>query len=81
MVPEYVISSNIDCLGYDHGNLFIRFRNGHVYKYPKVAPSVYHALKDSESVGKSFHSLIRGKYEYEQLAVDPFVAPMNTLLA
>ena len=74
MRPTYVVSSNINCLGYARGKLFIRFNNGCTYSYDRVPFPVFRTLKESDSVGSAFHRLVRGKFPYTKLDHDPFVA-------
>ena len=72
MQAHYVVSSNIDALGYQQGRLFIRFKSGVSYAYDKVDFGVFNALQKAESVGQSFHRLVKGKYRYTKLEEDPF---------
>ena len=72
MQPTYVSSSNIDAVGYSLGSMCIRFRNGTSYRYSKVPYEVFSRLASAESVGQTFHQIVRGKFEYEKLVQDPF---------
>ena len=72
MRPNYVVSSNINCIGYTRGQLFIRFNSGQTYSYDRVPYPVFRTLKESDSVGSTFHRLVRGKFEYHKLDNDPF---------
>ena len=73
MQPTYVSSSNIDAVGYSLGSMCIRFRNGTSYRYSKVPYEVFSRLASAESVGQTFHQIVRGKYEYGKLQRDPFI--------
>lgn len=79
MRPLYVVSSNINALGYRRGKLFIRFNSGVSYSYDKVPFPVFRALEQSDSVGSAFHRLVRGKYPYTRLDSDPFVSRATNL--
>lgn len=74
LVPTFLVSDNLDCVGYRLGQLFIRFKSGGVYSYDKVPFDYYDTLKKVESAGKFFHQFIRGKYRYKKLDQDPFAA-------
>lgn len=73
MKAHYVVSSNINCLGYQRGRLFVRFNSGQTYSYDKVPFPVFRTLKESDSVGNTFHRLVRGHFPYHKLEQDPFV--------
>lgn len=73
MRAHYVVSSNINCLGYQRGKLFVRFNSGQTYSYDKVPFPVFRTLKESDSVGSAFHRLVRGHFPYHKLEQDPFV--------
>lgn len=72
MKPTFVVSSNIDALGYELGKLYIRFKSGITYAYDSVPYSVFDALEKAESVGKFFHRFVRDKYPHHRLDSDPF---------
>lgn len=74
MKPTYVVSSNINCLGYRRGQLFIRFNSGQTYSYDGVPFPVFRTLKESSSVGQAFHRLVRGHFPYKKLDSAPFVS-------
>lgn len=67
MVMHPVSSSDIASIGYESGNLYIRFLNGSTYEYFDVPQSVYAGLMSAGSHGKYFHAFIRGKYGYSKL--------------
>lgn len=81
MEKHYVVSSTIDCLGYAHATLYVRFKSGCSYSYDGVNYSVFDALSKAESVGSSFHRLIKGKYRYTRLGYDPFAAKKDNNVA
>lgn len=64
-----VESSNINYVSYDEKFelLIIEFYNDSVYAYAGVPKEIYEKLMKSESVGKTFHSLIRDKYLTERM--------------
>ena len=67
---QMVESTNIEAIAFkwkivDKGSLHIRFRkNGKHYVFQDVPTSVYNALMDSESVGKTFHEIVKNKYDF-----------------
>jgi hypothetical protein len=72
--PNYVVSSNIDAIGYKHGDMYVRFKSGVSYVYRRVNFASFFAMLKSESVGKFFNRFVKPFYEYEKLNKDPFVA-------
>lgn len=58
-----VKSSNVNSIGYDNGIMEVEFSNGTLYRYTGVAPDDHRALMEADSIGKAFHSAIRGKYQ------------------
>ena len=71
METASVASSHITDVGYAN-TLFIRFKNGAVYRYEQVTYSVFDALRKAESVGKFFHAFINKKFACVKLDNDPF---------
>ncbi len=67
-----IVSSHIIDVGFAD-TLFIRFKNGAVYRYEQVSYSVFDALRKAESVGKFFHAFINKKFACVKLDNDPFV--------
>lgn len=47
--------------------LELQFRNGAVYQYFRVPPSIYCDLLRADSKGRYFHQHIRGKYPYQRI--------------
>lgn len=74
IAPFYVVSSNIDAVGYQRGTLYIRFKSGCSYSYDKVPFTIYDVLTKVESAGKAFHQMVKGKFRYTKLEQDPFRA-------
>lgn len=62
-----VKSSNLQSVGYDHRGLFVRFQGGTTYHYADVPKSVFEELVKADSPGRTFQSLIRGKYVHRQV--------------
>lgn len=79
VTPTFVESSNIECLGHENDTLFIRFKSGESYAYSEAARGLFQALCASESVGKAFHRMVKGKLHYRRLDRDPFGAAPVTL--
>ncbi|MCA1659476.1 MAG: KTSC domain-containing protein, partial [Verrucomicrobiaceae bacterium] len=44
--------------------LEIEFRNGAIYRYLDVAPSVYRAFMKAPSRARFYHENVRGKYRF-----------------
>jgi len=70
MELKLVESTNIHSIGYDEETqtLRIRFHNTGVYDYAKVSASIYTQLMTAESVGSTFHKLVKtGGFSYEKV--------------
>lgn len=65
-----VKSSNIEGVIYNDqtNTLEVHFKNGNEYSYEAVPQDIYDALIHADSVGKYFHSNIKGKYKTTKLA-------------
>lgn len=63
---QAVSSSNIQAIGYnkEFKILEVEFKGGSVYQYYEVPEQIFNAFLSAESIGKFFHSSIRGIYEY-----------------
>ena len=59
-------SSNINRFRYDdaHQVLSIEFKNGSVYQYFDVSPSVFEQMKSAPSKGRFLAQTIKGTYRY-----------------
>lgn len=69
-------SSLVDYFGMNQveNQLFIQFNNGVCTIYSGVPKGVLDMAHEAPSIGKFFHSFIKGKYEYEEignLAIKP----------
>lgn len=58
-----VNSSQISYIGYEGTDLYIKFKNGTVYKYANVPKDLFDNLKNSKSVGKYFTDHIKNSYD------------------
>jgi hypothetical protein len=69
MNRESVQSSMIASLGYDANisTLEVEFINGAVWQYYEVPENVYYDMMNSGSLGKFFHSNIKGQYIESQV--------------
>jgi len=69
MNRQPVSSSNLGSVGYDSSTntLEIEFKNGGVYQYYGVPPTVYQGLMNATSHGKYFHAHIKGVYRYTRI--------------
>ena len=65
MIP--VSSSNIDSIGYEEPNLYVRFNSGATYVYYNVPRSVYTELMNASSHGSYLATHIKGVYRYQRL--------------
>lgn len=65
-----VESSNIESVGYDAQTLFVKFKDGNMYRYQDVPAGTYRDLMDSESIGGHFHAHIKGQYKSEKVVLD-----------
>lgn len=74
IVPTYLVSENLDAIGFNLGTLFIRFKSGISYSYDNVPYDYFDALQKVESAGRFFHKFVRGKFRYSKLENDPFAA-------
>lgn len=72
MESTYVVSSNIDRVGYQRGKLYIQFKSGVAYEYDDAPYHTYQTLVKAESVGQTFHRFVKGKYPYTRLESNPF---------
>lgn len=62
-----VKSSNIAEIGYDNDNqtLGVKFKNGSHYVYSEVPEDKHINLMNAESIGRFFHSQIKGQFPAE----------------
>lgn len=65
MIP--VSSSNLESVGYEYDQLYIRFKSGFLYVYYNVPVEVYNALMHATSKGKFFHANIKNIYQYKRI--------------
>jgi len=63
---EFVSSSTISSMEYDHlmSNLDVHFKNGGVYRFCGVPDNILDEIKNTESVGRYFHSNIKNKFDF-----------------
>jgi len=62
-----VKSSNVEAVGHEGGDLFIRFKGGAVYHYEGVSKAVYENALKAPSIGSFVATQIRGKYTHRRL--------------
>lgn len=74
MMNQSVISTNIKHIGWSEETLYIKFKSGDVYSYDEVPLEVYQQLVTAESVGQSFHKLIKNVFNHSKVGYDPFPA-------
>ena len=63
-----VDSTNLESIGYDGTNLFVRFKNDSTYVYFHVPESLYQELLVTESKGKFLNRHVKGAFQYEKIA-------------
>lgn len=69
-----VESSNIDALAYEDSHMYVRFKGGRIYQYENVPQMVFDTIREAESVGGTFHKLIKlnaEAYPYKMLSHNP----------
>jgi len=59
-----VSSSNIMSVGYLQGQLYVRFKNGGLYRYDNVPNELYWRMRRASSVGRFFHRFIKQQPQY-----------------
>lgn len=71
MIMTPCASSQIKSHGYDpiSKTLAIEYHSGDTYHYDDVPPEKYEALSKAESVGKFFHSAIKGNHAFSKAEV------------
>ena len=62
-----VISSNLSSIGYEDGNLIVKFHNGGLYRYYDVPVGIYNDLMGAPSKGQYLHYKIKGRYRYSRI--------------
>ena len=73
MKPVKVDSSNITALGYQNGDLYVRFKGSGVYKYKDVPAAVAAFVVFADSVGSALNTQVKKPgYAFEKLEVSPF---------
>lgn len=63
-----VSSSNIQSVGHDGTDLYVKFLNGSEYKYYTVPESIFEELKNAGSVGQYLNQNIKGSFGFEKIA-------------
>ena len=61
-----VQSSNIQEIGYDGKDLYVKYTSG-TYRYANVSVKLFEELKNAESKGKFMNQFIKNNYKYERL--------------
>lgn len=62
-----VVSSNVDEIAHDGHDLFVRFKNGGLYKYRGVPRSVFERMLKAESVGKFLNAEVKPHYQFTKM--------------
>jgi hypothetical protein len=69
MEMQFVDSSNIERIGYDHNSntLRIEFKSSRTYDYSNVPENVFNELKSASSVGSYHAKNIKNSYPYTEI--------------
>ena len=69
MERKPVTSNNISAIGYDPetNRLEVEFSSSSVYSYQNVPPEKHAAFMNAGSIGKHFHTHIKGNHEFEKV--------------
>lgn len=59
-----VSSSNISAIGYEDGNLYVRFHSGKTAVYHGVSQQTYSNLMNAGSKGSYFSAFIKNNYPW-----------------
>lgn len=63
-----VESTNIESVGHDGSDLFVRFKSGGLYRYPNVPPEIHgEFLKEGVSPGGHFRAAVAGKFPHTKI--------------
>lgn len=62
-----VDSSNLSSVGYENGNLYIRFHHGGLYCYHNVPEDIYRGLLSANSKGKYHAAYIKNSYSFSRI--------------
>lgn len=62
-----VQSKNIAQIGHHAGHLFVRFKEGGLYRYDDVPEGIYHAGLGAESPGTWFLKEVKGRFRHHKL--------------
>lgn len=61
-----VQSSNIEAMGHSDNRLWVRFAGGGLYSYADVPRALYEEGLKAESIGRWFHSTVKGRFIHAQ---------------
>ena len=67
MYMHSVVSSNLQSVGYESGNLYIRFSKGGLYEYANVPQYIYEGLMQAYSHGDYFARNIKNTYRDDKI--------------
>ncbi len=69
MFRQPVSSTNLASVGYDPilRTLEVEFRNGHIYQYESVPPSVVRDLLRAPSIGRFLNQNIKRRYPFRRV--------------
>jgi hypothetical protein len=58
-----LVSSHIEAMAHvpQTGELFVRFKNGNIYRYPDAHPDEVESLRNADSPGRALNLLFRGR--------------------
>jgi hypothetical protein len=61
-----VESSTIESVGYDAGDLIVRFKGGRTYRYKSVPSDIHEQFMAAPSKGQFLNAIIKHTYQYER---------------
>lgn len=62
-----VVSSNIESVGHDGDALYVKFKDGGLYRYDGALRDHFDALRSAVSAGRYFHGTIKGKFPHQRI--------------
>jgi len=70
MPRQPVVSSNLSSVGYDAviATMEVAFRNGGIYQYLGVPPSIHAGLMTAASKGSYLNGWVKNRYHYRRVA-------------
>ena len=72
-MPQFteVNSSNLEALALEGSTMHVRFKGGSIYTYTGVSQEIFDQVIMADSVGQSFHQLVKSRpdqYPFQKVA-------------